>query len=47
MQVDIMPEMNDSVRVTRMVRLFYNNVVLELGASLDQGTPFVAGAAHF
>jgi hypothetical protein len=47
MQVDIMPEMDDSVRVTPMVRLFYTNFVLELGASLDEGTPFVAGAAHF
>jgi hypothetical protein len=47
MQVDIMPEMDDSVRVTPMVRLFYNNLVLEAGASIDEGTPFVAGAAHF
>jgi hypothetical protein len=47
MQVDMMPEMDDSVRVTPMVRLFYTNFVLELGASLDEGTPFVAGAAHF
>jgi hypothetical protein len=47
MQVDTMPEMEDSVRVTPMVRLFYNNLVLEMGASLDEGTPFVAGAAHF
>jgi len=47
MQVDIMPEMEDSVRVTPMVRLFYTNFVLEAGASIDQGTPFVAGAAHF
>jgi hypothetical protein len=47
MQVDIMPEMDESVRVTPMVRLFYNNMVLEVGASLGEGTPFVAGAAHF
>jgi hypothetical protein len=47
MQVDIMPEMDESVRVTPLVRLFYNNVVLEAGASIDEGTPFVAGAAHF
>jgi hypothetical protein len=46
-QVDIMPEMDESVRVTPMVRLFYNNMVLEVGASLGEGTPFVAGAAHF
>lgn len=47
MQLDIMPEMDESVRVTPMVRLFYSNFVLELGASLNEGTPFVAGAAHF
>jgi hypothetical protein len=47
MQIDIMSEMDDSVRVTPMFRFFYNNVVLELGASLDEGAPFVAGAAHF
>jgi hypothetical protein len=47
MQVDIMPEMDESTRVTPMLRLFYNNFVLEVGASLGEGTPFVAGAAHF
>ena len=47
MQVDIMPEMDESVRVSPIVRLFYNNFVLEAGASLGEGTPFVAGAAHF
>lgn len=47
MQVDIMSEMEDSVRMTPMVRLFYNNYVLEAGASIDEGIPFVAGAAHF
>lgn len=47
MQIDVMPEMDDSVRVTPMVRLFYNNFVLEAGVSIDEGTPFVAGAAHF
>lgn len=47
MQVDVMPEMDEGTRVTPMVRLFYNNFVLELGASLGEGTPFVAGAAHF
>ena len=46
-QLDVMPQMNDSVRVTPMVRLFYNNFVLEVGASIDEGTPFVGGAAHF
>ncbi|MEN9847236.1 MAG: hypothetical protein RIS36_2383 [Pseudomonadota bacterium] len=47
MQVDVMPEMDESTRVTPMVRLFYNNFVLEVGASVGEGTPFVAGAAHF
>ena len=47
MQVDIMPEMDESVRVTPMVRLLYSNFVLEVGVSLGEGTPFVAGAAHF
>ena len=47
MQVDSMPEMDEGTRVSPMVRLFYNNFVLELGASLGEGTPFVAGAAHF
>jgi len=47
MQVDIMPEMDDAVRVTPMLRLFYDNFVIEAGASLDEATPFVAGAAHF
>ena len=47
LQLDVMPEMDESTRVTPMVRLFYKNFVLELGASLEKGTPFVAGAAHF
>lgn len=47
MQVDVMPEMDESTRVTPMVRLFYNNFVLEVGASVGEGTPFVAGVAHF
>jgi hypothetical protein len=46
-QVDLMPEMDESVRVTPMFRFFYNNIALEAGASLEEGTPFVAGAAHF
>jgi hypothetical protein len=46
-QVDSMPQMDESLRVTPMVRLFFNNLVLEGGASLEGGTPFVAGAAHF
>jgi hypothetical protein len=46
-QLDIMPQMDDSVRVTPLVRLFYNNIALEVGASIDEGTPYVGGAAHF
>jgi hypothetical protein len=46
LQVDEMPEMSEGTRVTPLIRLFYGNLVLELGASL-QGTPFIAGAAHF
>ncbi len=46
LQVDEMPEMHESSRVTPLLRFFYNNFVLEVGASIE-GTPFVAGAAHF
>jgi hypothetical protein len=46
LQVDEMPEMDESSRVTPLLRFFYNNFVLEVGASLE-GTPFLAGAAHF
>ena len=46
LQVDYMSEMNDEWRITPMARLFYNNVAVELGVSL-QGIPFVAAAAHF
>jgi hypothetical protein len=46
LQVDEMPEMHEDTRVTPFLRFFYNNLVLELGASIE-GTPFVAGAAHF
>lgn len=46
-QVDYMPEMNESLRVTPMLRLFYNNIALEVGASIEEGTPFVGGAGHF
>lgn len=45
-QVDYMPEMDDSTRITPMGRFFYNNVALEAGVSL-QGIPFFGGAAHF
>lgn len=46
LQVDYMPEMRDSLRVTPVGRFFYNNVACEAGVSL-QGIPFVAAAAHF
>ena len=45
-QVDEMPEMHESSRLTPLLRFFYNNLVLEVGVSIE-GTPFVAGAAHF
>ena len=46
MQVDYMPEMEDSLRLTPVTRFFYNNFAFEGGVSL-QGIPFVAAAAHF
>lgn len=46
LQLDLMPEMEESTRVTPLARFFYNNFALELGVSI-KGTPFVAGAAHF
>ncbi len=46
LQVDYMTEMQDPFRLTPMVRLFYNNIAMELGSSL-QGLPFVAVLAHF
>lgn len=45
-QVDYMPEMDDSVRVTPMGRFFYNTIAVEVGVSL-QGIPFVGAATHF
>jgi hypothetical protein len=45
-QVDYMPEMDDSFRVTPLGRFFYQNFAFEAGISL-QGIPFVGGAAHF
>jgi hypothetical protein len=46
LQVDEMPEMHEGTRVTPLLRFFYDNFILEVGASIE-GTPFVAGAAHF
>lgn len=46
LQVDYMPEMDDSLRITPMGRFFYDNVAMEAGVSL-QGIPFVGAAAHF
>ncbi len=46
LQVEYMPEMDESTRVTPLVRLFLNNYALEVGASLD-GKPFLAAMAHF
>lgn len=46
LQVEWMPEMEEEVVVTPLVRLFYNNFALELGVSLE-GAPFVGGMAHF
>jgi hypothetical protein len=46
MQVDYMPEMENSLRLTPVARFFYNNFAFEGGVSL-QGIPFVAAAGHF
>lgn len=45
-QVDYMPEMEDEVTVTPLVRFFYNSFALEVGVSL-KGSLFLAGMAHF
>lgn len=46
LQFEYMPEMEDEAVMTPLVRFFYNNYALELGASLD-GEPFVGAMAHF
>ncbi len=46
LQVDEMPQMHERSRITPLLRFFYDNFVLEVGASIE-GTPFLAGAAHF
>ncbi|MES2462700.1 MAG: hypothetical protein V4671_19130 [Armatimonadota bacterium] len=45
-QVDYMPEMEDEVEVTPLLRFFYNNYALELGVSLN-GKAFLGAMAHF
>lgn len=45
-QVDYMPEMEDEVTVTPLLRFFYNNYALEVGVSLD-GNPYFGAMAHF
>ena len=45
-QVDYMPEFEETAEVTPLVRFFYNNYALEIGASLD-GAPFFSAMAHF
>jgi hypothetical protein len=45
-QVDYMPEMDDEVTVTPLLRFFLNNYALEVGVSLD-GKPFLGAMAHF
>ena len=46
MQIDYMPEMDETVTVTPVLRFFYNNVALEGGVSFE-GKPFAAVMAHF
>jgi len=46
LQVEYTPEMDDKVKTTPLVRLFYNNYALEVGVSLD-GDPFLGAMAHF
>ncbi len=45
-QFDYMPEMDQELTVTPLLRFFYNNYALEAGASLD-GQPYFALMAHF
>ncbi|MDZ4786665.1 MAG: hypothetical protein SGJ02_11385 [bacterium] len=45
-QVEYMPEMDDQLTVTPLLRFFYNNYALEVGATLE-GEPFLAAMAHF
>jgi len=45
-QVDYMPEMDDKVEVTPLLRFFYNNYALEIGSNLN-GKLFLGAMAHF
>lgn len=45
-QVEYTPQLDEEWTVVPMVRFFYSNYLLEVGASLD-GDPFVAGIFHF
>lgn len=45
-QVDYMPEMEDKVTVTPLLRFFYNNYAIEVGVSLDR-KPYFGAMAHF
>lgn len=45
-QVEYTPQLDQEWTFVPMVRFFYNNYLLEVGASLD-GDPFVAGIFHF
>jgi hypothetical protein len=47
LQVDYMPEMDESLRITPMGRFFYGGFILEAGVSLEDSIPFVAAASHF
>ncbi len=45
-QVDYMPEMDDELTVTPLLRFFYNNYALEIGSSVE-GDVFVAAMIHY
>ena len=46
LQVEYSPDMEDEWMATPLVRFFYRNYLLEMGAS-TRGEPFVAGIFHF
>lgn len=46
LQAEYAPEMEDTWSLTPLVRFFYRNYLLEIGASI-RGDPFVAGIFHF
>lgn len=45
-QVEYTPELNETWTITPMVRLFYQNCLIEIGVSV-KGDPFFAGIFHF